>query len=271
MTTISYIPCQAGDIAFFWSNTTSSRINRVGQSLERRAKARYSHVALCDIAGGYIHANIASGVSYVYFDELLPSDFSGYSAFRHKTLSARIQNDYRNYHTAVAYFLGQNYIHQIEERKFLKGAKKFRGKELGIGETFCSKLVNDIFHQFAPEFAIPDDKPLPIDFQNLINGDKEWVDVTEGHKLYFTHLRADPSMKEIWRSTKQSLMWVREGAQKQDRMVDMVKLIQRVAANLEATHGVRHPVLDIDIDVPAGPITFWDQRHGKTDNGKPKK
>lgn len=257
-----YDLCRAGDIAFFRSASIKSKVNRTAQTLVRRKKARYSHVALYDGTGGFLHADIGTGVSQLYFDELVPSDFSGYSAFRHQSLSQKITDDLGGFIADSAYFLGQNYIQEIEEQKFVRGAQKFRGKDLDIGETFCSKVVNDVFQKFAPEFALPDEKPLPVDLQKLVEG-AEWFEVTDGHKIYFDYLKTDPSMKEMWAGTKRSVQWVREGAQRQDKMADLVEQLQSVGALLERVHGVRHPVMDVEFKVEEGPISFWDQRHGR--------
>lgn len=232
-------------------------------------KARYSHVALYDGIGGFLHADIGTGVDQLYFDELVPSDFSGYSAFRHQALSQKIAADLGGFIGASSYFLGQSYIREIDERKFVRGAKKFRGKDLGLGETFCSKVVNDVFKKFAPEFALPDEKPLPVDLQKLVGG-AEWFEVTDGHKTYFDQLKTDPSMKEIWEGTQRSVQSVREGAQKQDAMADLVEQLQSVGAIIERTHGVRHPIMDIEFKVEEGPISFWDQRHGHKGDDKAK-
>lgn len=267
MPNVEYDLCRAGDVAFFWFGSASSKVNRTAQTFERRAKARYSHVALCDGSGGFLHADIGTGVSQLYFDELVPPDFAGYSAFRHQALSQKINDDLGGFFAASSYFLGQNYIREIEERKFIRGAKKFRGKDLDIGETYCSKVVNDVFQKFASEFALPDEKPLPIDLQNMVEG-AGWFEVTDGHKIYFDYLKADPSMKETWQAVKRSVQWVREGAQEQDAMADLVVQLQSVGAILERAHGVRHPVMDIELKVDEGPISFWDQRHGRKSDGE---
>lgn len=91
--------------------------------------------------------------------------------------------------------------------------------------------------------------------------------MTDSHKRCLAYLRTDPAFKEISNTARQSLEWVREGAQRQDGMVDMLQSLQRAAALLDAKYGFRHPVADIEIDAQVGPITFWDQRCGKKPSG----
>jgi len=168
---MAIIDYKIGDILLINNKSKAQKLNLRAQRFIRKGQVvNATHVALSLGDGIFIHADAATGVDIVFFEDMLGQSNGNWRVIKPSFINSANEEELKKeaiYHFSKAYSFG-----------FLKKEKD--------NALFCSQFVDKVFESIGFnlfEFKKSDKKnkfinAFPVDFENLFDISTDWVDVT---------------------------------------------------------------------------------------------